>query len=119
MPFYRARFTAAILGGGTEATITNIPRQMICVSIRGGGVDATPNPINNDEIELDITFDGTRKLTDASTVASSLVGDGRQDVPLRRPEPVNNSINVALVNNGAANLGVYDVVFECVDPDEA
>jgi hypothetical protein len=91
---------------------------MVCISVRAGGVDATPAPVSNDEIEIDITFDGTEKLTDNPTIASTIAGDGRQCVFLARPQPVNNSIAVAVVNNGGAALAAYDVVFECVDPNQ-
>ena len=117
MGFYRARFVAAAGAGGTEAATAQIPRRLVCVSVRAGGSDTAPAPVNNEEIELDITFDGTEKLTDNPTVASTIAGDGRQSVYLSRPAPVNNSIAVALTNNGGVALGVYDVVFECIDPE--
>ena len=115
MSFYRARIAGTAGAGGAGAGTAQIPREMWIVSVRAGGEDATPAPINLDEITLDVTIDGREKLTDNPTVSSTICGDGRQCVYLHQPIRVSNSIAVALVNNGAVAIGTFDVVFECVE----
>jgi len=116
MPLYRARFTAAGGAGGVEVVVANIPRTMLLVSVRAGGVDAAGNVINNAAMSVDITVDGTERVTDAATNVSTFAGDGRQLIPLSEPLRVSNSIATTLTNNGPAGaLGFFDLVFECVD----